>query len=158
MKTILMLLSTVIILTTFSSCSNLNQKEQAVIGAWSQNLGVANLYFDLKSDKTFEAYAQANLVKGIIIYWKGNWKVEGDELKTDISEGPTLVTKLVNAKIGNLLEKFGIDNDKIAFRAKISETSKEELNMNMLKGLKIKWTKAEEEKMKKLRAKQSDMN
>jgi hypothetical protein len=158
MKTILMLLSTVIILTTFSSCSNLNQKEQAVIGSWSQNLGVANLYFDLKSDKTFEAYAQANLVKGIIIYWKGNWKVEGEELKTDISEGPTLVTKLVNAKIGNLLEKFGIDNDKIAFRAKIHETSKEELNMNLLKGLKIKWTKADEEKMKKLRAKQSDMN
>ena len=156
-----MLLSTVIILTTFSSCSNLNQKEQAVIGAWSQNLGVANLYFDMKSDKTFEAYAQANLVKGVIpivVYWKGSWKVEGDELKTDISEGPTLVTKLVNAKIGNLLEKFGIDNDMIAFRAKISETSKEELNMNMLKGLKIKWTKADEEKMKKLRAKQSDMN
>lgn len=156
MKNILMCLSATLILSILSSCSGLNQKEKAVVGAWSQNLIAAKLYFDMKADKTFEAYAQSNLVKSVIVCWKGSWKVEGDELKTDISEGPTLVTGLIDAKIGNLLEKFGIDNDKIAFRAKIAETSESELNMNMLKGLKIKWTKAEEEKMERLRKKQSD--
>ena len=156
MKIILWSFLAVAIISTFSACSNLNTKEKAVVGAWSQNLIAAKLYFDLKSDKTFEAYAQSNLVKSVIVCWKGSWKVEGDELKTDISEGPTLVTGLVDAKIGNLLEKFGIDNDMIAFRAKIAETSESELNMNMLKGLKIKWTKADEEKMERLRKKQSD--
>lgn len=156
MKNILMCLSALVVLSVFGSCSNLNKKEKAVIGAWTQNLAVANLYFDMKADKTFEAYAQSNLVKKVIVCWKGSWKVVGDELKTDISEGPTLVTGLIDAKIGNLLEKFGIDNDMIAFRAKIAETSESELSMNMLKGLKIKWTKADDEKMERLRKKHSD--
>jgi hypothetical protein len=158
MKNISFLLTTLFILVIFGSCSDLNQKEKAIVGAWSQNLVAAKLYFDMKSDKTFEAYAQSNLAKTVIVCWKGSWKLEGDELTTDISEGPTLVTGLLDAKVGKMLDKIGIDNDKIAFSAKIAETSESELKMTMLKGMKIKWSKATEEVMERLRKKQSDMN
>jgi hypothetical protein len=156
MKTCYFLILSLLLSHSFSSCSGLNEKEKAVVGAWSQSFVMAKLYFAMKADKSFEAFAQSNLVKGIVITWKGTWKVENDQLSTSISEGPTLVSGLIDAKIGNLLEKFGIDGEKIAFTAKIINAEKDQLNLN-LNGLNIIWSRADAEKLESLRNKQADL-
>ena len=156
MKNFSLIILSIFLLLGNSSCSGLNEKEKALVGAWSQSLVMAKLYFVMKADKTFEAYAQSNLVQGIVIYWKGSWKVEKDQISTNISEGPTLSTGLIDAKIGNLLEQFGIDSEKIAFSAKIIKTEKDQLDLS-LSGLNVKWTRADAEKIASLRKKQADL-
>ncbi len=141
----------------FQSCDylTLNGKERAVKGIWVQDLAVAKLYFDMHGDKTFEAYAQSSIVKGVVVFWKGTWNVEGDQLKTDIKEGPTVQTAIVDAKVGGILEKIGIDNDKIAFRGKINSADAESINMNIVNGVKVNWKKADAEKFEKIKSKSS---
>ena len=158
MKNLTLFFALFSMLLGFQSCDNLtlNEKERKVKGAWVQDLAIAKLYFEMNGDKTFQAFAQSSIVKGVVVKWKGTWEVDGDQLKTDINEGPTVQTAIVDAKVGGILEKFGIDNSKIAFKGKINTADAESINMNIVNGVKVNWKKADLEKIEKLKSKSAE--
>ena len=81
----------------------------------------------MKGDKTFEAFLASGLMNGVLVNFKGTWKVMDDRFVTDLAEGPLIRTKKGDADLGEALKELGLGDIKIAASGKIIAVDEHDL-------------------------------
>ena len=115
------------LLTQSCDSINLNSKERSIKGYWGQNILIAQIQYEMKGDKTFEAFLASGLMNGVLVNFKGTWKVMDDRFVTDIAEGPLIRTKKGDADLGEALKELGLGDIKIAASGKIIAVDEHDL-------------------------------
>jgi hypothetical protein len=129
MKKNLLLLAAIFTFLCLQSCEfiTLSSQERALSGYWKQNVLVAEVNINFKSDKTFEMFVSSGLVSGVLVRWTGTWKTMEKRLVTELGPGPEIRATDADADMKKVLNNLDLSKLQLALSSKISAVDADNL-------------------------------